>query len=101
METYGIDLIGDRHDDGTVTFSSPDLPLFCVVGASDKEALNIAMRVLPEYLKTNVPDFVELRQIPSATELLGATTGAVLRAHVIAMTAKGRSNGTEGSTHDR
>lgn len=87
MGTYGIDLIGDRQEDGSVTFSSPDLPLFCVVGANDKEALDIAMRVLPEYLKTNVPDFVELKQIPSATELLG-TQKTVLRAHVIAMTVE-------------
>jgi hypothetical protein len=100
MGTYGIDLIGDRHEDGSVTFSSPDLPLFCVVGGSDEEALSIAMRVLPEYLKTNVPDFVELKQIPSATELLGTKT-AVLRAHVIAMTAKGNAHATQGSTNDR
>jgi len=100
MGTYGIDLIGDRHEDGSVTFSSPDLPLFCVVGESDKDALDVAMRVLPEYLKTNVPDFVELRQIPSARELLG-TQNTVLRAHVIAMTAKENANAAKVASNDR
>jgi hypothetical protein len=57
-------------------------------------------KILPEYLKTNVPDFVELKQIPSATELLGTKT-AVLRAHVIAMTAKGNAHATYGSKNDR
>lgn len=88
METYGIDLIGERHGDGSVSITSPDLPLFCVIGKNSRDALEIAMKVLPEYLKANVPDFVELRTIPSATELFGAKKVDAVREHLIAITAK-------------
>lgn len=95
MGEYSIELKGETREDGSVHLTSPDLPLFCVTGESARAALDLAMRLLPSYLKFNVPEFVDLRPIPSATELLSSKGAAVLPAHVIARTTKGRVNAAE------
>jgi hypothetical protein len=100
-QEFGIELVGDRREDGSVCVCSPDLPLFCVVGDDERDAFATAMKLLPEYLKANVPEFVELRTIKSARELLSPRVDSILPAHVIATTTKGRVNAAAGSSNDR
>jgi len=94
-DQYLIELNGERRDDGTVFIVSPDLPLFSVIGHNEQAAIDHAMKVLPEYLKANVPDFVELRELHHAQRALGILTekaASPLPAHVIATITKARDH---------
>lgn len=91
MHEYCIELIGKRRSDGTVCITSNDIPLFSVVGDSEEGALELALRLLPHYLKANVPEFVELRPVGNASQLFSNRSVDVLPAHVIARTEKGQS----------
>lgn len=100
MDELAIKLIGEHRPDGSVCVSSPDLPLFCVVGKNEAAALDLAMKILPEYLKANVPQFVSLRPIASARKAIkpaSPESAGILPAHIIALTkgsdaAKGSQN---------
>lgn len=83
-----ITLIGRERADGSVFIESPDLPMFTAVGKDEESALNVAMSILPEYLRRNVPDYVEL-ELTSARSAYQALAGTerCLPAHIIA-TAK-------------
>lgn len=81
---YFIELKGEIREDGSVFVCSPDLPLFSVIGASEQDAFNNAMKILPEYLRANVPDFVELRAVSRAGQLFSPKHASALPAHVIA-----------------
>lgn len=62
-----IRLNAETRSDGSVFVESPDLPLFTAIGRNQKEAHELVMKLLPEYLRLNVPDFVDIRSIKSAT----------------------------------
>lgn len=88
---YHITLQGERRADGSVFIKSPELPLFSVVGDNEQDALSNALRILPEYLRANVPDYVDLREIQSASEMFSAAVPSdALAAHVIATVGKER-----------
>jgi hypothetical protein len=102
MNEYLIEMVGEKRSDGSVLISSPELPMFSAIGENEKRALEIALRVLEEYLAANVPDFVQLRVVPPASEIISWSTtsdssSSMLPAHVIA-TMKGRVHATSGST---
>jgi hypothetical protein len=97
MDEYAIELVGEKRDDGSVCVRSKDLPAFCVVGDSDRNALDIALELLPTYLKANVPEFVDLRPIPSVKELTKPEGASLLPAHVIARTGKVVRNAAQNS----
>lgn len=92
MTEFCIQLIGDRRSDGSVCVSSNDLPMFCVVGEDDRTALGLALSLLPEYLKANVPEFVDLRAVHNATAFFSSKEEQVLPTHVIARTNKERTS---------
>lgn len=46
-----------KHKDGRFYLSSPQLPLFHVVGSDIPEVLLITSQLLPEYIKRNMEIF--------------------------------------------
>jgi len=65
-----IQLDHRTREDGSVLITSPHLPLFAVVGDDAQSAHQLAMELMPEYLKANVPDFVDLRPVETVDNLL-------------------------------
>jgi hypothetical protein len=101
MDELAIKLIGEHRPDGSVCVSSPDLPLFCIIGANESDALDLAMKILPEYLKANVPQFVALKPIPSAMKAISPVPSentGILPAHIIAL-RKGSDAATGSKNH--
>jgi hypothetical protein len=88
MRAIFVELTGERRGDGSVLIRSDDLPMFCVVGDDEQSALDTAMAVLPEYLRLNVPDYVNVRQIPSALEVISHHK-RILPAHIVAWAKDG------------
>ncbi|MDB5441247.1 MAG: hypothetical protein JWM33_3674 [Caulobacteraceae bacterium] len=87
---YFISLESETRSDGSVLIRSPDLPLFSVIGENERIAYTLAMELLPEYLRMNVPDFVDLRPVPSATTIFSHRAGNLLPAHIIARAGEQR-----------
>ena len=86
MSEYVIELNGQHRADGSFFITSSDLPMFSIVGASVDEAINLVKSLLPEYLRANVPSFVELREISSATEIISKRSAPAFPVHYIART---------------
>lgn len=85
------------REDGSVMIVSENLPLFCVVGHDSNSAVELAMDLLPEYLRANVPEFVDLRPIASADNVLLGKNEHTIPAYVIARMGEhvGRSEATK------
>jgi len=101
MDEYIIEMKGEKRADGSVFISSPDLPMFSAIGHDEKDALDTALRILKDYLKANVPEFVQLRVVRPGNEIISwsaasDSSSSVLPAHVIA-TMRGRVHETSGS----
>jgi hypothetical protein len=84
MKEYYIELTGTSREDGSVLLFSDDLPMFSVIGRDAQGALDLALEILPEYLSANVPEFVDIRTVPSGKQLIGDESSGVLPAHMIA-----------------
>lgn len=99
MSEVFIELVAETRSDGVVSVKSDDLPLFNVLGSDEEDALNNAMALLPEYLSQNVPEFVELRTVRSAKDVVTKQSGGAFPAHLIATMTKGdAANGSSPST---
>lgn len=94
MAEFLIEMRGVTRSDGSVFVTSPELPMFSVIGKSEQEAFDLAIAKLNDYLEHNVPEFVELRVVPAGTNIIphrssSDSSSPVLPAHVIA-TTRGR-----------
>lgn len=58
------------RDDGSVHVSSPDVPLFHVVGGDAADAQEIAIAVLKEYLALNYEMKVDVRPVETLQSFL-------------------------------
>ena len=70
---------------------SDDLPFFCVVGDGEEEALQLAMEFLPDYLKANVPEYVDIRKVRSTLNAISHRDN-ILPAHIVVSTSGGESS---------
>ncbi len=89
MKEYCIELTGTAREDGSVVMTSQDLPMFSVVGSDEKNALAVALQILPEYLRANVPQFVDIRPVANVGELMGKRHAVRSPTHVIATFDRG------------
>jgi hypothetical protein len=98
VSEYIINLAATTRSDGSVIVQSADLPLFSVVGDDEKAAYAIVMKLLPEYLRLNVPDFVDLRTVQSATTIFSKKEGQLLPASMIARTGDSQDGARSAPT---
>jgi hypothetical protein len=85
------------REDGSVLVTSPHLPLFSALGADQSDAYAVAMELLPKYLKANVPEFVDLRPVPTVDNLLLGKGGYSVPAYVLARTGDHRGRRSDGA----